>query len=73
MSVTLEKSEIQDMLDQAAMKVFTNVTLYHMTDAARLMGISYNTLQKRIQERKITVVDGRITGAEISRYLKITQ
>lgn len=73
MSVTLEKSEIQDMLDKAAMKVFTNITLYHMTDAARMLGISYNTLQKRIQERKITVVDGRITGAEISRYLKITE
>ncbi len=71
MSVTLEKYEIQDMLDKAAMKVFTNITLYHMTDAARMLGISYNTLQRRISEGKIKPVDGRITGAEISRYLNL--
>ncbi|WP_394065797.1 hypothetical protein [Alcaligenes sp. WGS1538] len=33
------------------------------------MGISYNTLQKRIQEGKIKAVNGRNTGAELLRYL----
>lgn len=77
MVVTLEKIELQAMLDQAgkngAMQMFNDITLYHLTDAARLLGISYNTLQKRIQQGKIKPVDGRITGAEISRYLKISE
>ena len=42
---------------------------YHYKDACERLGISYNTLQKRIKEGKIRPVDGRITGAEIRRYL----
>ncbi|MNV42128.1 hypothetical protein D3C71_1337880 [compost metagenome] len=42
---------------------------YHLKDACTRLGISYNTLKKRILEGKIQVVDGRITGAEIRRYL----
>ncbi|AFK62909.1 hypothetical protein TKWG_14155 [Advenella kashmirensis WT001] len=75
MVVTLEKTELQAMLDQAgkngAMQMFNDITLYHLKDAANLLGISYNTLQQRIREGKIKPVDGRITGAEISRYLKV--
>jgi len=75
MTITLEKTELQAMLDQAAkngaMQMFNDITLYHMKDAARVLGISYNTLQQRIREGKIKPVDGRITGAEISRYLKV--
>jgi predicted DNA-binding protein (UPF0251 family) len=76
MTFVLEKEELQDMLDQAArngaMRMFNEIALYHLKDAARLLGISYNTLQRRIAEGKIKPVDGRITGAEISRYLKIS-
>ena len=34
-------------------------------------GISYNTLQKRIRKGKIHPIDGRITGAELRRYLML--
>jgi predicted DNA-binding protein (UPF0251 family) len=75
MVVTIEKTELQAMLDQAgkngAMQMFNDITLYHLKDAANLLGISYNTLQQRIREGKIKPVDGRITGAEITRYLKV--
>lgn len=77
MVVTLEKTELQAMLDQAgkngAQQMFNNITLYHLKDAASLLGISYNTLQQRIRDGKIKPVDGRITGAEISRYLKLSE
>lgn len=34
--------------------------------------MSYNTLKKRICEGKIRCIDGRITGAEIRRYLSLS-
>lgn len=75
MTITIEKAELHEMMIQAAkigaMNMFNEITLYHLKDAASLLGISYNTLQKRIAQGKIQVIDGRITGAEISRYLKI--
>ncbi|MBK1780610.1 hypothetical protein JHL22_05210 [Advenella sp. WQ 585] len=75
MTHILEKAELQEMLVQAArigaLNMFNEITLYHLKDAANLLGVSYNTLQKRIAQGKIQVIDGRITGAEISRYLKI--
>lgn len=75
MSITLEKAELQNMLEQAsrngAIRAFNDLAVYHLTDAAKMLGISYNTLQKRILEGKIKPVDGRITGAEITRYLKL--
>lgn len=42
---------------------------YHYKDACKRLGISYNTLQKRIQKGKIKPVDGRIAGVELLRYL----
>lgn len=42
---------------------------YHLKNACKQLGISYNTLQWRILEGKIRPVDGRITGAELRRYL----
>lgn len=57
MVVTLEKTELQAMLDRAgnngAMQMFNDITLYHLKDVANLLGISYNTLQQRICEDKI--------------------
>lgn len=75
MSITLEKAELQTLLEQAsrngAMQAFNDLTIYHLTDAAKMLGISYNTLQKLILAGKIKPVDRRITGAEITRYLKL--
>ncbi|AYD65331.1 hypothetical protein DVB37_16440 [Achromobacter sp. B7] len=73
MTLTLEQHELQQMLVEAA-RIGANYAIedmvcYHLKDACTRLGISYNTLKKRILERKIRAVDGRITGAEIRRYL----
>jgi predicted site-specific integrase-resolvase len=46
-----------------------DMVCYHLKDACACLGISYNTLKRRIDEGKIRSVDGRVTGAEIRRYL----
>jgi len=62
------------LLEQAAQRgaeiAITDMVCYHYKDACKRLGISYNTLQKRILEGKIRPVDGRITGAELRRYLR---
>ncbi len=73
--VQIDKSEFDRMLVRAgelgAKNMLEKVAVYHITDAAKVLGISYSTLQKRIAEGKIRPIDGRITGAEISRYLNL--
>lgn len=73
--VTLHEAQLRELLEEAARRgahiAFEDLTLYHLKDACARLRISYNTLQKRILEGKINVVDGRITGAEIRRYLKL--
>lgn len=71
--VTLEPNELKGMLIEAA-RIGANLAIegmvcYHLKDAAARLGVSYNTLQKRIAEGKIRTVDGRITGEELRRYL----
>lgn len=56
---------------QGAHLAIEDIVCYHYKDACERLGISYNTLQKRIREGKIKPVDGRITGAEIRRYLRM--
>lgn len=72
-TITIEQFELQKMLVEAARQganlAFEDMVLYTMQDAAAKLGISYNTLLRRVQEQKIRPVDGRITGAEIRRYL----
>lgn len=73
--ITLKQDELQAMLVEAA-KLGANYAIedmvcYHYKDACKRLGISYNTLQKRIQEGKIKPIDGRITGAELRRYLSM--
>jgi hypothetical protein len=70
----LNQKEIEGLLEWAAEKgarraIMTLVT-YNLGDAAKQLGISPPTLAKRIKERKLKTVDGRITGAELMRYLK---
>lgn len=72
--MTIERFELQAMLREAARQganlAIEDMVCYHYKDACKRLGISYNTLQKRILEGKIRPVDGRITGAELRRYLQ---
>lgn len=71
--VTIERHELQKMLVEAARLganyAIEGMVCYHLKDAAERLGVSYNTLKKRIAEGKIHPVDGRITGEELRRYL----
>ncbi len=73
MTITIEQHELRKMLVEAARlganHAIDDLVCYHFNEACERLGISYNTLKKRIQEDKIHPVDGRITGAEIRRYL----
>lgn len=73
--VSIERHELRSMLVEAARlganQAIEDMVCYHLKDAAERLGISYNTLQKRILEGKIKPIDGRITGAEIRRYLNL--
>lgn len=77
MVITIEQHELQRLLVEAARQganhAIDDLVCYHLKDACTRLGISYNTLQKRISEGKIRPVDGRITGAEIRRYLKASK
>ncbi len=57
--------------EQAGNIVFENLAVYNKEDACKRLGMSLPTLNKRIAERKIRLVDGKITGAEIRRYLNL--
>lgn len=71
--IEIDKRELQAMLEQAALRganhAIDHLVTYSLGDAAKRLGISYPTLQRRIHGGKIRAVDGRITGAEIRRYL----
>lgn len=75
--ISLQPEQLEDLLARAAQKgaetAFEEMVCYHYKDACKQLGISYNTLQKRILEGKIRPVDGRITGAEIRRYLGLSR
>ena len=75
--ITLHPEQLEEMLARAAQKgaqqAFEEMVCYHYKDACKRLGISYNTLQKRILEGKIKPIDGRITGAEIRRYLNLSK
>lgn len=74
MVITIEQNELQRLLVEAARQganhAIDDLVCYHLKDACARIGISYNTLKKRIREGKIQAVDGRITGAELRRYLR---
>jgi len=72
-AISLAPGQLNVLLEQAAQRgaeiAITDMVCYHYNDACERLGISYPTLQKRIKEGKIHPVDGRITGAELRRYL----
>ena len=71
--LTIERHELQSMLVEAARiganQAIDDMVTCNLKDAADKLGISYTTLQRRMGEGKIRAVDGRISGAEIRRYL----
>jgi len=73
MTISLEQTDLQRMLIEAARMganlAIDDLVTYNLKDASDRLGISYPTLLRRIKERKIRPVDGRITGAELRRYL----
>ena len=72
-TITIEQFELQKLLVEAARQganhAIDDLVTYNLIDAADRLGISYPTLNRRINEKKIRPIDGRITGAEIRRYL----
>jgi len=72
-AINLAPGQLGVLLEQAARRgaeiAISDMVCYHYKDACKRLGISYNTLQRRIDEGKIRPVDGRITGAELRRYL----
>lgn len=73
--IGIHPDQLRVMLSEAAkegaQRAIEEMVCYHYKDACKRLGISYNTLQKRIAEGKIKPVDGRITGAELRRYLAL--
>lgn len=71
--ITMEPHQLEDLLTEAARRgaslAIDDMVCYQYSDACQRLGISYPTLARRIKEGKIRPIDGRITGAEIRRYL----
>lgn len=71
--ITMEQHELKNMLIEAARmganQAIDDMVTCNLKDAADKLGISAPTLYRRMAEGKIHAVDGRISGAEIRRYL----
>lgn len=71
--VTLEMHELRALLVEAARlganHAIDDMVTCNLKDAAEKLGVSSPTLYRRMTEGKIRPVDGRITGAELRRYL----
>ncbi|MFA5633418.1 MAG: helix-turn-helix domain-containing protein [Porticoccaceae bacterium] len=71
--ITMDESRLSELLAEAARRgaeqAISDLTMYTKQQACEMLGISYNTLQRRIVERKIRIVDGRIPGEAIRQYL----
>lgn len=76
-AITFTVNEVDALLERAAeigaKRAILALVTYNLTEAAKQLGITTTTLTKRIREKKIRAVDGRITGAELMRYLKEVQ
>lgn len=72
-SVGLTPTALRALLIEAARlgasQALSDFNTYTLKEAATLLGITYNTLRKRLNEGKIKAVDGRISGRELRRYL----
>jgi hypothetical protein len=72
--IEISEAELKKLLEEAArmgaQTVINTLVSFNMQDAAKQIGITPKTLNKRILEGKIKSVDKRISGPEIQRYLK---
>lgn len=66
---TLIKQLLAEAARMGAEQAINDITCYTKSQACQMMNISYSTLQRRIAEKRIRTVDGKITGMEIRRYL----
>ncbi|MDR0576942.1 MAG: hypothetical protein LBI87_05290 [Candidatus Accumulibacter sp.] len=75
--ITLPDGKLEDMLHQAARRgaeeALRRMSVYDLAGASKRLGMCENTLRKRIRDKKIIPVDGRITEIEILRYLGVVQ
>lgn len=73
-AVTLQVDELRSLMAEATEigfnRAFDSMVCYNYKDACLFLKISYNTLKQRILDGKIHAIDGRITGAELRRYLQ---
>ncbi len=71
--ITMDPHALESMLTEAARRgaeqAIQDLTCYTKEQACQMLGISYGTLQRRISEKKIRLVDGRIPGDSIRKYL----
>lgn len=71
--LAIARHDLQALLIEAARlganHAINDLVVYNLMDACQQLGISYNTLKTRMAQGKIRAIDGRITGAEIRRYL----
>lgn len=70
--IALDDPDVKRLVEAAArmaVQEANDVMLYPLADAAERLGICYNTLKRRIREGRIHQVNGRISGAELRRYL----
>lgn len=72
-AIELMRPELEILLEQAsrrgAEEAIRRLLMYNYQDAAKRLGVCENTIRKRIREGKIKSADGRISEAEIQRYL----
>ena len=75
-TLTMSKFELDNLLTEAAKKganfAIAGMVSYNLRDACKQLGITYATLHRRVTEGKIKSIDGRISGAEIQRYMGIS-
>ncbi|MFC0179966.1 MULTISPECIES: hypothetical protein [Thorsellia] len=75
MVYTMQENELERLLSEAAKQgakmAIADFAVYNYADACRKLGMTYPTLQRRIKEGKIKQIDGKITGAEIAKYLRL--
>ena len=75
--ITFTVNEVEALLERAAeigaKRAILALVTYNLTDAAKQLNITTKTLSKRISEKKIMHVDGRITGHELMKYLRVNQ
>jgi hypothetical protein len=72
--ITFTDNEFEALFERAAeigaKRAILALVTYNIKDAAAQLNMDPKTLSKRISEKKLKLVDGRITGAELMRYLK---